>query len=347
MIARLRPFGAVLLGALLLTACAEDGETEAEATGASASPSPSATVAADAFPVTIEHALGTTTIEEPPERIVTLSFEEDVLSQIGIDTVGHAESYVEPGEPYPWQEGEVDLEDSTAVTSVPNGEALVERIAALDPDLILATNYFPLPESYEKLSAVAPTVGYEVGWGEASWQATAELIGRAVGRTAQVAERIAEVQQGVADVVAEYPGLEGKTYAGAYYHASGQFAANVDPDVLSGRPIGEFGLVMAPELSEAVASNSLSMERLDALDADMLVVSFASPELEEELTSDPLFRQLDVVQDERVHYNDNAGAFASNNPTMLNVPWQLENYRDVLARAAETESATTSPSPTP
>jgi hypothetical protein len=43
---------------------------------------------APGFPVTIEHALGTTTVPAPPTRIVALSFEEDVLSQVGVATVG-------------------------------------------------------------------------------------------------------------------------------------------------------------------------------------------------------------------------------------------------------------------
>lgn len=329
------------LAAIVPAACAGDGEAGLAAT----TPTPAADAAQ--FPVTIEHALGTATIPEPPQRIVALSFEQDVLSQIGMDTVGHAESYIAPGEPYPWQEGEVDLTGSTAVTSVPDGEASIERIASLDPDLILATNLFSLPESYEDLAQIAPTVGYRVDWGEANWQETAEVIGQAVGKPAEVAEQIAEVEDFVTDMVADYPQVEGKTYAGAYYHASAQFATNVDPDVLSGRPLGEFGLVVDPELSEAVVDRALSMERLDALDADYLVVSFASEELRDELTADPLFQRLGAVRDGRLTLLDNAGAFASNNPTMLNVPWQLERHREALARVAEQDAAEVSPSPTP
>jgi iron-siderophore transport system substrate-binding protein len=57
----------------------------------------------------------------------------------------------------------------------------LEKVAALAPDLILATNYYGLPNVYEGLSAIAPTVGYRTGWGEATWQDTARVIGRAVG----------------------------------------------------------------------------------------------------------------------------------------------------------------------
>lgn len=113
---------------------------------------------APGFPVTIEHALGTTTIPAPPARIVALSFEEDVLSQVGVRTVGHADNSYAPDTPYPWQEGEVDLTGSVALGG-PDGVDL-ERVAALEPDLILATNYASLPDLYEGLSGIAPTVGY-------------------------------------------------------------------------------------------------------------------------------------------------------------------------------------------
>jgi hypothetical protein len=65
--------------------------------------------------VDVEHALGTTTIPAPPTRIVALSFEEDVLSQVGVRTVGHADNSYAPGTPYPWQEGEVDFTGSVAL----------------------------------------------------------------------------------------------------------------------------------------------------------------------------------------------------------------------------------------
>jgi iron complex transport system substrate-binding protein len=141
-------------------------------------PAPAEAAPAAGFPVTIEHALGTTTIPAPPTRIVALSFEEDVLSQVGVATVGRTENHYAPGSLYPWQEGAVD--PGVVPLGDPDGLDL-EKVAALAPDLILATNYYGLPNVYEGLSAIAPTAGYRAGWGEATWQDTARVIGRAVG----------------------------------------------------------------------------------------------------------------------------------------------------------------------
>jgi iron complex transport system substrate-binding protein len=41
-----------------------------------------------------------------------------------------------------------------------------------------------------------------------------------------------------------------------------------------------------------------------------------------------------AVRDGRVYETDEFGATAGNNPTLLNVPWQLERQRDVLERVA-------------
>ena len=138
---------------------------------------------APGFPVTIEHALGTTTIPAPPTRIVALSFEEDVLSQVGVATVGRTDNYYAPGTLYPWQEGEVEL--GVIPLGGPSGLDL-EKVASLQPDLILATNYYELETVYEGLSAFAPTIGYRTGWGEATWQETSRVIGRATGKEAEV-----------------------------------------------------------------------------------------------------------------------------------------------------------------
>lgn len=170
--------------------------------------------------MTITPKLGTTTIPAEPTRIVALSFEEDALSRVGISTVGHADNYYAAGEPYPWQVGEVDLSGSAPVIDAA-GTVNFERIASLDPDLILATNFYGLDEAFPQLSQIAPTVGYETDWGKATWQDTAAVIGQAVGREAEMAQAVADVEEYLTDLAAELPGLQGKTHAGAYHHPPG------------------------------------------------------------------------------------------------------------------------------
>jgi iron complex transport system substrate-binding protein len=282
------------------------------------------------FPVTIEHAFGTTTIPTPPSRIVALSFEEDVLSQVGVAVVGRTENYYAPGSLYPWQEGEVD----PGIPPLGGNELDLEKVAALRPDLILATNYYGLESEYAGLSAIAPTVGYRTGWGEATWQDTARVIGRAVGREADVERRIGEVDGTVAALAAELPGLAGKTFSSVFYHEAGQFSVDTNPDGHTAKLLGQLGMVMSPRIVAEVTNRSLGAEQVGLIDADLVRLGYASDELRAHLAASPLFRAVPAVRDGRVFESDVFGATAGNNPTLLNVPWQLEQQRAVLERVA-------------
>jgi iron complex transport system substrate-binding protein len=283
------------------------------------------------FPVTIEHAFGTTTIPAPPARVVALSFEEDVLSQVGVSVVGRTENFFAPGSLYPWQEGEID--PGVVALGGPDGLDL-EQVAALQPDVILATNYYGLESEYAGLSAVAPTVGYRTGWGEATWQDTARVIGRAVGREAAVERRISEVDGSVAALAAELPGLSGKTFSSVFYHQAGRFSVDTNPDGHTAKLLGQLGMVMSPRVVAEVVDRSLGAEQIGLIDADLVRLGYASDELRAQLVTSPLFHAVPAVRDGRVFESDVFGATAGNNPTLLNVPWQLERERAVLERVA-------------
>lgn len=286
---------------------------------------------APGFPVTIEHALGTTTIPAPPTRIIALSYEEDVLSQVGVVTVGRTENYYAPGSLYPWQEGEVD--PRVAPLGGPDGLDL-EEVAALQPDLILATNYYELENVYDGLSAIAPTIGYRTGWGEATWQDTARVIGRAVGEEAEVEQRIREADGVVAGLAAELPGLAGKTFSSVFYHDAGRFTVDTNPEGHTAKLLGQLGMVMSPRIVAEVVNRSVGAEQVGLIDADLVRLGYASDDLRTQLTASPLFQALPAVRDGRVFESDVFGATAGNNPTLLNVPWQLEQQRAVLERVA-------------
>jgi iron complex transport system substrate-binding protein len=311
-----------IVAALLVVAgCAVPSSTTAPA---EAAPAPG-------FPVTIEHALGTTTIPAQPTRIVALSFEEDVLSQVGVATVGRTENYYAPGALHPWQEGVVD----PAVVPLGGPDGLdLEKMATLAPDLILATNYYGLDSEYEGLSAIAPTVGYRTGWGEATWQDTARVIGRAVGKEADVEQRINEVDGSVAALAAELPGLSGKTFSSVFHHDAGQFTVDTNPEGHTAKLLGQLGMVMSPRIVAEVVNRSLGAEQVGMIDADLVRLGYATDTLRTELIASPLFQAVPAVRDGRVFESDVFGATAGNNPTMLNVPWQLEQQRAVLERVA-------------
>jgi len=84
---------------------------------------------------TVEHSLGVAEFEEPPEKVVTLfQGANDTAAALGYEPVGIVESWLEPPV---YEYLREDLGESTVVGDEiqPN----LEEIAALEPDVIIAT----------------------------------------------------------------------------------------------------------------------------------------------------------------------------------------------------------------
>jgi iron complex transport system substrate-binding protein len=127
--------------------------------GAAQDATPAATpaVAASVFPVTIVHALGETTVPERPERILSTDMNEavDSLLAIGLQPVYYGLSgvYID-GVPV-WVT-EAGLDPGIPFHRIARFEIDVERVAAMQPDLILG----PWLEEplYDLLAGIAPTL---------------------------------------------------------------------------------------------------------------------------------------------------------------------------------------------
>ncbi|MEG0440420.1 MAG: iron-siderophore ABC transporter substrate-binding protein, partial [Solibacillus sp.] len=139
----------------------------------------------------IEHVLGTTQITGTPKKIVTLyQGATDTLVEFGVKPIGVVESWAE--QPI-YEYLKSDLEGVTIVglETQPN----LEEIAALKPDLIIATQVRH-EEIYEQLSQIAPTVVnttlYDI-------HETTSLIGQAIGQEDQAEKLIADWESRVAD----------------------------------------------------------------------------------------------------------------------------------------------------
>src|SRR5690606_41626252 len=123
-----------------------------------------------AFPVTIEHAFGETTIEEEPKRVATLGWtDHDHALALGVVPVGATKltwGGNEEGSTDWFDAALADIDGAKAPTRYADADgAPVAEIAALDPDLILATNSGITEEEYDKLSEIADVVVYP----EAPW----------------------------------------------------------------------------------------------------------------------------------------------------------------------------------
>ena len=108
--------------------------------------------------MTVPHKFGETTIETEPERVVSVGYtEHDVLLQLGVVPVGVTDWYGEqPFATWPWAK-ELLGDAEPEVLSLTDGFEY-EKIAALEPDLIIGTNAGMTDKDYDLLSAIAPTV---------------------------------------------------------------------------------------------------------------------------------------------------------------------------------------------
>jgi iron complex transport system substrate-binding protein len=94
---------------------------------------------------------------------------------------------------------------------ITNGGLQFDQIAALKPDLIVATNAGVNQESYNRLSAIAPTIpqsGDEPFF--EPWKNQAITIGQAVFQADQMTSLISQVDSKFRDVAAANPQFGGK-----------------------------------------------------------------------------------------------------------------------------------------
>ncbi|WP_163567452.1 ABC transporter substrate-binding protein [Fodinicola feengrottensis] len=234
------------------------------------------------FPVSIKHKFGTTTIARKPRRVIAIgtgSCDIDALVALGVAPVGVSRDESNGAGVFPWLKEKIDLK-KTQLLSIGKGVDF-EKVAALRPDLILATTHFKLAEDYRKLSQIAPTIGYLTGWGTDSWQDLTRLAGKAVGLPAVAETAIRETEAAVAAAAKRYA-LTGKTFTASVVYAPDVFTLVSQAD-FAVKFFVQLGMRLPASIDKVrpagggKLTGQLSMEQLDLLDADLLIVGFPSP----------------------------------------------------------------------
>ena len=287
----------------------------------------------------VEHRYGVTRISGRPRRVISLGYQEhDALFALGVEPVAVRYWYGDRDDViHPWAEDEAGEADPE-ILDMPFGELNFERMAALEPDLIMGVYAGLTRDEYETLSEIAPTVAQPAGYVNfgTPWQRATLMAGRAVGREGRARRLVSGVEGRFEEARREHPRFDGATVAvigvgdGLFYLYS-----TVDRSVQFFTSLG-FGLTeeaarIAPENRYYV---EISEEQLGLADADVLVCFCASPADERRIRSNRLFRRLDAVREGRVVYlseNDDPlkGALSFN--TVLSHPYLLENFVPRLA----------------
>ncbi len=333
--------GSLGAASLLLAGCGGSSDDAEASDGGSSGASSSAD-----FPITIEHALGTTTIEEAPERVATVNWaNHEVPLALGVVPVGMAAANFgdDDGDGLlPWVSAELaELDAETPVLFDETDGIDFEAVADTEPDLILAAYSGLTQEDYDTLTEIAPVVAYpEAPW-STEWRDMITVSAEAMGMAEEGEQLVADLEQDIAETVAEQPALEGK---------AAMFLTHVDTTDLSevsyytthdtrAKFFEDLGLA-TPE-SIATASNetdqfsgTLSAEQIDQLDDVEVIVTYGDQELVDALEGDPLLSKMPAVANGAVVLLPDTPLGTAANPTPLSISYVLEDYVSMLADAA-------------
>lgn len=277
---------ALLLPALLLplAACGSSAEEAPDA-----APEPSA---AGSTSYAVEHAMGTTTLPEAPERVVVLDSPHlDALVALGITPVGATESGSGAGLPPYLAES---LGETTVVgdTMEPN----LEQIAALAPDLIIGAKVRHR-KLYEKLSAIAPTVFSQDSG--TNWREQATITAAAVDRSEDMEQLIADLDARAAEV-GEAVGAAG-TRVSMVRFLPENFRL-YGPDTFSGSLLSQVGFDLGTHEWDEYSMVEASPENYDLIDGDIIFHStYGEPDASTQGAVTGLWGSLPAVQAGKVY----------------------------------------------
>ena len=166
--------------------------------------------------VTVKHMFGETKIPAPPKRVVSAGFtEQDDLLAVGVVPIAVTNWWGDqPFGVWPWALPKLGAAQP-AVLSLADG-IQVDRIAALKPDLIVATNAGLDQDTYDKLSEIAPTIAQS---GQDAffepWKDQAATIGQAVFKFDEMAALVKGVDDKFTAVGNEQPAVRRQEGAAA------------------------------------------------------------------------------------------------------------------------------------
>ena len=302
---------------------------------------------AASYPITIEHAFGTTVLESKPVRVATVAWaNHEVPLALGMVPVGFARANFGDDDSdglLPWVKAKLDELGAETPVLFDEGDGIdFEAVAATDPDVILAA-YSGLSQSdYDTLSQIAPVVAYpDFPW-STDWRDMIRLNSAGIGMAAEGDALIAKIEGEIAEALAGYPELKGK---------SAMFVTHLNPFDLSTinfytpqdtrvKFFADLGLTDPASVVAASQpgkfSGSVSAEQADAFaDVDIAVV-YGDAALVSMLKLNPVLSKLPVVVNDAVVVLGQNPLGTAANPTPLSISYVLKDYVALLAAAAKT-----------
>jgi len=266
--------------------------------------------------VTIKHAFGETKIPGPPKRVVSAGYtDQDDLLAVGVVPVAVTNWFGDqPFGVWPWAQPKLGTAQPV-VLDLSNG-IQIDQIAALKPDLIVATNAGLDADTYAKLTAIAPTIAQS---GEDAffepWKSQATTIGQAVFKDAEMSALISGVDDRFVKAGKDNTSFSGKKV----FLVRGSFAGDVAQITPAGWRtdfLTQMGFAIPDGIDDYIKANAALVPRDHAAsvldEADVLIWTTESDAEQTALLADPTFAQLKATKTNRnvLTGKDLAGAIA-------------------------------------
>ncbi|OLT09971.1 hypothetical protein BJF78_29555 [Pseudonocardia sp. CNS-139] len=220
----------------------------------------------------------------------------------------------------------------------------LEQIANAEPDLIVGINSYGIGETYEQLSAIAPTVAWDEEQRQLPWQDQTRLIGQALGKSAEADALVSQTEATIAGFPADHPAVRGKSVLFAVGAYDGVLGIGVG-DTSYNDLFTEMGMVVPDGFDPSVAENGLSFEQLDALqDLDIMIFQPTDQAEYDAFLGLRLAQTLPVVQKHGIvalldPVDAGSTVIGIRKPTPLSIPWVFNRLGDRIEEAAVNSGA--------
>jgi iron complex transport system substrate-binding protein len=302
-------FAMIAILLLALAACGSKAEeTNSEETAAPKTEQPET--------YTVQHAMGETTIEVSPEKVVILTNEgTEALLALDVQPVGAVQSWL--GDP--WYEHISDEMGDAQVVGT-ESEVNLEAVAALQPDLIIG-NKLRQEKIYDQLNDIAPTVFSETLKGD--WKENFEFYAKALNKEEKGQEVLTAYNERVEELKGELGDQLTKEISVVRFLAGD--TRIYQKDSFSGVILEQLGFAR-PESQDIneFAIKGVTKERTPEMAGDVLFYftyedgEGEATKVEKEWINDPLWNNLEVVKSGNVHkvsdaiWNTSGGVISSN-----------------------------------
>ncbi|OJF96764.1 ABC transporter substrate-binding protein [Rhizobium sp. 58] len=298
------------------------------------------------YPLSIDHAFGTTIVEKKPERVASVAWaNHEVPLALGIIPVGTARANYGDDDAdgiLPWVAARLGELTGDAPVLFDEGDGIdFEAVAAVRPDVILAAYSGLSQADYDTLSQIAPVIAYPQAPWSTDWREMIRLNSAGLGMASEGDALIEDIEADIARTLDGHPEIKGKS-AMFITHLSASDLSTINFYTANDTRVkffADLGMVSPKSVEQATKlgtfAGSVSAEQIDAFDDVDILVTYGDRTLFDALKANPLTLHMPAVAQESLVMLGNDPVGNAANPTPLSIRWVLKDYVKLLSEAAK------------